>query len=229
LGRVGLVTDRATGPASLVQGDYRSDEDHGDFEALIPMAEGLWHRFRKGATGEWTRAARLTDVVGSVGCLTLSNYEADGGHRSLEALVFESRPSGAIGMVAHFFWKRAEARWERARVLTDAAVGPARLIQGDYVQGTDHHNLEALVPVGEGERRVLRHFFRRDDPGSLDWAAGPAVTDRVLGAASMIRGDFHAADDHGNVKAIFVEVGNDVWHAFRDQSALAWRSAGTVM
>lgn len=38
----------------------------------------------------------------------------------------------------------------------------------------------------------------------------------------------HADEDHGNFEAIFVEADNDVWHAFRDQSALAWRSAGTV-
>ena len=230
--RVGLVTNEATGPASMVQGDYRSDEDHGNFEALIPMADGLWHWFRNGATGAWQKVARVSARPGSVGCLTLSDYENEPGHRALEALVFEPSEAsgGRIGLVAHHFWKPVERVWQRTQVLTDVALGPASLIQGSYVKGASHHNLEALVWMHDtaSGRAVLRHFFRRDDIGALDWTAGAIVTDRAAGPASFLEGNFHSADDHGNFEAIFVERDNEVWHGFRNQATLAWTSGGAV-
>jgi photosystem II stability/assembly factor-like uncharacterized protein len=231
-GRVGLVTSEATGPASMVQGDYRSDEHHGNFEALIPMADGLWHWFRNGATGVWHKVARVTTRPGSVGCLTLSDYENEPGHRALEALVFEPSEAsgGRIGLVAHHFWKPLDRAWERTHVLTDIALGPASVIQGSFVKGAAHHNLEALVWMHDTtlRRPVVRHFFRRDDVGSLDWTAGAIVTDRAAGPASFIEGSFHSAADHGNFEALFVELDSEVWHSFRNQATLAWTSGGSV-
>jgi hypothetical protein len=230
--RVGLVSDDVTGPASMVQGDYRSDPDHGNFEALIPMADGLWHWFRDGATGVWRQVARVTARQGSVGCIALSDYENEPRHRALEALVFEPSTSGGgrIGLVAHYFWKPTEGRWEQTRVLTDNALGPATLIQADYAKGADHKNLEALVWMHDTSirRPVLRHFFRRDDLASLDWESSVNITDRPSGPASLIRGNFHSDEDHGNFETIFVEQDNEIWHSYRDQSTLTWISAGSV-
>lgn len=149
----------------------------------------------------------------------------------MEALVFE--PSEAsdfrIGLVAHYFWKPADHRWEQTRVLTDIALGPATLIQGDYVKSADHKNLEALLWMHDTSINgpVLRHFFR-DDLRSLDWVSTVNVTQRPDGPASMIRGNFHSDPDHGNFETIFVELDNEVWHRIRDQSTLTWVSAGAV-
>jgi hypothetical protein len=226
--RVGQVPVKATGPASMIQSDYHSDEDHGNFEALIPTADGLWHWFRNNATGEWKPVVQVTPRPGSVGCIITSDYENEEDHRAFEALVFEPHESGVTGVVWHFFWKPTEGRWEKTRALTDKALGPACLIQSDYIKGRDHHNLEALVWMREGGQSVLKHFWRKDDIGSLSWVDGVIVSDRAQGPASMIQGDFHSDEDHGNFEAIFVEFDNDVWHSFRDQSTMIWSNGGTV-
>jgi hypothetical protein len=209
----------------MIQGDYRPDPWHGNFEALIPMDDGLWHWFRNGATGAWARVFRLTDRPGSVGCITSSDYSANPFHRNFEALVYEpSLVPTALGVLWHFWWDFPNGMWHRAQPLTQMALGPACLIQGDYVKGAAHHNLEALVwerdqPTG---RPVLRHYWRDDEHGIFTWTPGVIVNDRVAGPASMIQGDFRPDENHGNFEAICVEVDNEVWHRWRDQPTLMW-------
>jgi hypothetical protein len=226
--RIGLVTDKATGPASMIQSDYFDDPDHGNYEALIPMADGLWHWYRNHNSGQWNKVAQLNSVPNSAGCLISSDYHNDGSHRALEALVYE-RPAGtATGYLFHYYWDPGQSKWIRTREVTDLALGPGCMIQGDYVKGKPHHNLEALAWQLEGGVPVLRHFFRRDDIGSLSWERGPIVATGVQGSASMIQGSFHQDADHGNFEAIFAALDNEIWHHWRQQTDLAWLPGGTV-
>jgi hypothetical protein len=112
--------------------------------------------------------------------------------------------------------------------VTDLALGPGCLIQSDYIEGQPHKNLEALAWLLEDGVPVLRHFFRRDDIGSLDWVRGPLVTSGVQSSASMVQGDFHSDDDHGNFEVIVASWDNELWHHWRRQSDFLWLPGGTV-
>ena len=212
----------------MIQSDYHSDEDHGNFEALVPMDDGLWHWFRNNATGQWTKIVALTNMPGSLGCIISSDYVSNPGHRNFEALVYEPRPgAGEIGALSHFFWDGAV--WTRTYTLTRTALGPAGFIQGDYTKGADHYNLEAIVWEADGDRRtqVLRHYFR-DDQNGMVWQQGALVSTRPFGPSCVIQSDFRSDKDHGNFEELNVEWDNDVWHKWRDQSTLLWISGGAV-
>lgn len=221
-----------TGPASMVQSTYRADPDHSNFEALIPMRDGLWHWFRNSASGNWGKIVQVSKVPGSLGCITTSDYSNDAdGNRALEALVFEPSQEPGLrhtGVLYHTFWKPDEGKWERTHPLTDQALGPAPVIQSDYIKGRPHHNLEALVWLLQGDRPILQLFTRHDDDGSLKWVGGDIISDSPQGPASLIQSDFRSDKDHGNLEAIFVELDNDLWHSFREASTMQWHSGGTV-
>jgi hypothetical protein len=226
--RVGTIPERVTGPASMIQSDYYEQEGHGNFEALIPTDNGLTHWCRHNGNGQWKRVAVLSTVKGSVGCITTSDYVNDPGHRAFEALIFEPQLHQDTGVLSHAFWNAPLGRWDRTRVLTDLALGPASLLQTDFIRGKKHHNLEAIVWKREGNKSVLRHFHRHDDQGSLNWSEDELISDNAQGPASFIQSDFRPNEDHGNFEVIFAEFDNEVWHRARDQSTGVWMDEGTV-
>jgi len=225
---VTIIPVPVTGPASMVQGDYGPNEDHGNFEALIPTADGLWHWSGDNDSGKWRPVVRVTPIPGSVGCIALSDYRNDGDHRALEAMVFEPDGHG-LGVLSHFFWDPSIWQWVRTRSLVDDALGPAPLIQSDYIKGKDHHNLETIAWRMRADVPVLQHWHRQDDIGSLDWVSGAILSSRPQGPASLISSDFWGDADHRNFEAIFAEIDNDVWHCFRTQDTMLWTTVGSGM
>lgn len=172
-----------------------------------------------------------TNWPGSIGCITTSDYESNEDHRNFEALVFwPSSERAPLGIVAHYFWNQPTGRWDQTAMLTRDALGPAAVIQGDYVKGAAHHNLEALVWERDTHTglAVSRHWWRDDSNGVGAWTRGDVVTARPAGPGSMIRGDFHSDDDHGNLEAIVVEADNEVWHKWRNGLSMTWVSGGTA-
>ncbi|PWT90451.1 MAG: hypothetical protein C5B56_05380 [Proteobacteria bacterium] len=217
-----------TGAASMIQGDYGTNADHGNFEALIPTADGLWHWAFDVDQGEWVPVAQVTSTPGAVGCITTSDYTTQG-HFGLEALVFE--PSNPVtGRITHYYWDLPARAWRPTAAFADNALGPACLIQSDFQKSADNRNLEAILWVQENGVPVLRHWFRRDDDGSLEWHRDDdtgIVSRSALGPASMVQSSYLSAD-HGNFETIFVDTGNDVWHSYREQSSYTWTADATV-
>ncbi|MBB5510857.1 hypothetical protein [Paraburkholderia atlantica] len=225
-----FVPGGATGPASMVVSDYLSSDGRGNFAALIPTQNGLFHFWRDQATGKWQPASStpLTVNPGSSGCIISTDY-FDGSHRGLEALVFEPFDKG-VGTISHFKWHPDVAAWIWTARLVDDACAPACLIQSDYLKGAQHKNLEALVPRLRGGQPALQHFSRSDNvvPTGGAWQPGRFVSRQLVGSASMVQSDFHQDPDHGNFEAVFAEVGNDLWHVYCDQAPQVWLYAGTV-
>jgi len=225
---VAVIDVKATGPASMVQGDYGPNRDHGNYEALIPTADGLWHFSGDNDSGKWRPVVQVTPTPGSIGCIASSDYHNDGTHRALEAMVFEPTDHG-LGVLSHFYWNPSGGHWVRTASVVDDALGPAPLIQGDYMKGKAHHNLETIVWRMRGGVPVLQHWHRKDDLGSLDWVNGAIVSSRPQGPASLISSDFFSDPDHANFEAIFAEIDNDVWHGFRSQDTMEWSTVGSEM
>jgi hypothetical protein len=225
---VGVVTEAATGPASMIQSDYRDDEDHGNFEALIPMADGLWHWYRNNATGEWKKVALVTPLPDSAGCLISSDYQNEPGHRAFEALVYERPQGNELGYLFHYYFQPSPPQWIRTREVSDRALGPGCLIQGSYKKGLPHKNLEAIAWQREFGVPVLRHYFRRDDAASLQWAEGPIIAAGVQSSPSLIQSSFKEHPDHGNFEIVFAGLDNEIWHYYRRQTDHVWVPAGTV-
>jgi hypothetical protein len=232
--RLSQVTPDASGPPTMLQSDYCSNPDHGNYEALIPMDDGLWHWYMDSATGRWGQVAKLPARLGSYGCICSSDYESNPGHRNLEALVFEPMPNSQQGVLQHFWWNFPAHTWVRGAILTRSALGPAALIQSDYALDAEHRNLEAVVyenifDDGLGaEIPVLRHWWRNDADGSQTWVADSVLSSRPAGPASLIQGDYHSDGDHGNLEVLTVEADNEAWHHWRDGDVMAWKSGGAA-
>jgi hypothetical protein len=118
--------------------------------------------------------------------------------------------------------------------LTRSALGPAAVIQSDYALDAEHRNLEAVVYENifdEGlaaEVPVLRHWWRNDSDGSQTWIADSVLSTRPGGTASLIQGDYHSDEDHGNLEVLTVEADNEAWHHWRDGDVMAWKSGGAA-
>jgi hypothetical protein len=193
--------DLVTGPASLIQSDFKGG-DHGNLELVVPLMGPrghweLWHFFHDSANpgAPWGKAQRVTgenDVVTGPGSLIQSDYKG-GDHGNFEVVVPLAGPNGHAELW-HFFHDNSDVTrpWARARRVTgpaDVVAGPGILLQGDFGDG-EHRNFEVVVPIRMPHGHTeLRHFWHGPDV-ETDWQPGQMITASASGWAAFCSSSF---------------------------------------
>jgi alkylated DNA repair dioxygenase AlkB len=203
-----IVTD-ASGPASLILGDYVGANGHHNMELVVQEGSNLNAYYRDADTLQWHYDATIvTDATGP-GSLILGDYVGVNGHRNLELVVQE-------GSNLNAYYRDADTlAWHYDATICTDATGPASLILGDYVGANGHRNLEVVVQEGNN----LNAYYR--DANSLAWQYDATIVTDATGPASLIRGDYVGPDGHRNLE-ITVQEGGSLKHYYRDAASLNW-------
>ncbi|XUW93573.1 hypothetical protein OH764_36030 (plasmid) [Burkholderia sp. M6-3] len=146
----GWVIDAdATGPASFFQSDYRaSDDDHGNFELIVPEGHELvaWYKDNSGGLG-WVRIGPVTHAGHTAtgpGCFFQSNY-GGGSSGNFELLACED------GEIVHA-WRnnaRDDKPWLRGQTVTRKAY-TFRSEFNRFLATLENEKQAAVVPNSEG-------------------------------------------------------------------------------
>jgi len=213
--RGALIAADATGPGVLCQ---RSDVGGvpGNFEVLVPEAEGLVHYWLDNAvTGPrpWHRVGAA--APGSTG----------------PGAILENRVNGNLEVVAlhgtdldhHWFDRTA---WRRGGRVTERASGPPAMIQSDY---GDH--IEVVVP--EGPDLVL-YWLDGFGPGA-SWRPGGTITRAGDGPVGFVQGRYGAPPNHnfevvvprGDTLAVYWRENTKTSKPWRQGGLAAW-GAGAI-
>jgi hypothetical protein len=59
-GQISAAQDNASGPASAFQSNYGSDDDHGDYEVVVPVGGQIVYYRRDAAQGKWFRGGTIS-------------------------------------------------------------------------------------------------------------------------------------------------------------------------
>lgn len=157
--RAQVITNRATGAASLIQSTYRSDSSApGNFELIVMEGRDLVHYWRDNShPGDvWTRQAVITTASqNGPGTLIESSYG------NLELLVVRGNN------ITHF-WRDPSSgnKWIEVVTITNRADGPASFIQSSYGTPSNPGNFEAIV-VQYGHN--LDHYWRDNSDPERNW------------------------------------------------------------
>ena len=209
------ITTTATGPGSLILGDYVGANGHRNLEVVVQEGSDLNHYFQDADSLTWGFGGTVTATATGPGSLILGDHVGANGHRNLEVVVQEGRN-------LDYYTRDAETlTWEFGSTVTATATGPGSLILGDYVGANGHRNLEVVVQEGSD----LNHYFR--DADSLTWGFGGTVTATATGPGSLILGDHVGANGHRNLEVV-VQEGSNLNHYYRDADTLNWSFGGTV-
>ena len=128
--RGGRVTDRATGPASLIQ-----NKNNGNLELVVQEPDGLWH-YWAAHQKPWQRGGRVTDRATGPASI---RYIRDGiiGDR-LDVAVQEGRDLNA------YSWRIGkDTPWSYSGTIASNITGPGTMIYTSF--GT----VEVVVPQGQ--------------------------------------------------------------------------------
>jgi hypothetical protein len=199
-----------TGNPVLIQSRFAADSGHGNFELLVPLANGgLAAYFRENnAPGlPWETSAIFGQSAGRVDAVSMiqSNFGDPG---NLEVVA-------RVGDTLQFFFRDSGPQfiWSGPFGLI-ADNRPIRGVTGtpQLIQSRNGHqgNFELLVPLAAGG---LAHFFRDNDGQGLPWH-GPTVVlspDRHFDAAAMIESSF--GDGH-NLEVV-AQSGQELIFFFR--------------
>jgi hypothetical protein len=212
-----LVSAAATGQATMIESSFRSNPGSpGNFEALVPEGNKLWHYWRDNSTAgfPWHKTVVVSAASTGPACLIQSNFK--GTPTSLgnfEALVLE-------GKNLWHYWRdntTAGFPWHKTVVVSGTSTGPACLIQGSFKGGPSSlGNFEALVLEGNN----LWHYWRDNSAPGFPWHKSVVVDPAARGPATFIEGSFRAiASQPGNFEALVQESPSvSVMHYWRDNS-----------
>jgi hypothetical protein len=200
------VTDKATGPASFIQGTFGGA--HGNFELVVLEGSNLVHYYRDNTkpTGPWTRGRVVTTAATGAGAIMQSDF---GGaiQGNFEVVV----PEGA--KLVHYYRDNRfpTGPWYRATVISQETSGPASIIQGDFGKRPGG-NFE-LVAL-EGTKLV--HYYRDNTTPTSPWVRAQVITDKASGPGSIIQSSFGGTI--GNFEVVVPE-GNALVHYYHNNTA----------
>jgi hypothetical protein len=196
-----LVPEKVAGAENLRLVHYRMDHQTSAAGGAGTAAH----------SGRWTRVDTVTENTAGPGCLIESSYQTDGKHR-LDALALE----GDVGepaswQVVHYKRDAAAPEWVRGSVLSNAASGPAWLMQSRVQDSTVHGNFEAVVQ----ETTQLVHYWCDNSVPSAPWHRGRVISAMVAGPGSIIQSTF---GNIGNFEVLVPEIshpshGTELRHA----------------
>jgi hypothetical protein len=221
-----VVSNIATGPATMIQGSFGSTPTRpGNFEALVPEGNNLVHYWRDNSPSSgfpWHRSAVVsTTSTGPASLIEGSFGKTATNPGNFEALVLEGN------RLWHYWRDNSPSSgfpWHRSVVVSGAASGPGSLIQnGFHGTASSPGNFEALVPEGNN----LWHYWRDNTAGgTLPWHRSVIVSSVARGPATLIEGSFKAPGRPGNFEALVQE--GFVVHHWRDNGPLLWHSSVAI-
>ncbi|WP_057917933.1 neuraminidase-like domain-containing protein [Lysobacter antibioticus] len=209
----GVAVANATDAGALIESDYLTAGKRS-LDLLVPETTAdagrtqLSHYRRDNADGAWKLQGVVAERTVGPAALAQSSVKTNG-HGRLEALVLEPSPTAVdCHWLVHYWKDDTETHWIRGSIVSDAAVGPASLMQSTIQDVRDHGNLEALVH----EEGQAVHYWRDSSATVPVWHRGQIVSSSATGPGCLIQGHFGAI---GNFEALVPEGTNlqHYWHA----------------
>jgi hypothetical protein len=212
--KTAVVSATATGPATMIQSSFGTPASPGNFEALVPEGNNLWHYWRDNSTPgfPWHKTVVVSAASTGPACLIQSSFKGTpSSPGNFEALVLE-------GKNLWHYWRDNSTPgfpWHKTVVVSAVSTGPASLIQSSF-RGTPTSlgNFEALVLEGGN----LWHYWRDNSTAGFPWHRSVVADALARGPATLIEGSFRAiAGQPGNFEALMQQAPY-VWHHWRDNS-----------
>jgi hypothetical protein len=209
-----VVSDRATGAASLIQSSYVGKPGSpANFEAVVLEGSNLVHYWRDNSNGNvWNKGPVITSHATDPGSLIQSTYIGKpGAPGNFEVVVPEGHN------LVHYWRDNSNGNvWNKGPFITNRVNtnGPGTLIQGSYVgKPGAPANFELVVQEGS----TLVHYWRDNSNGNV-WNKGPIITTTAHGPGSLIQSSFGEPSDPGNLEVIVVESDDNLVHYYRDDT-----------
>ncbi len=162
-----LITNRATGPACIIQSDFRSG-DHGNFEVVVLEGNNLVHYWHDNSdvNKPWGRGQIISTQATGPGSIIQSNFRS-GDHGNFEVVVLEGNN------LVHYWHDNSDVNkpWGRGQIISTQATGPGSIIQSNF-GSTEHGNFEVVV----AEASSLVHYWHDNSNVNLPWARGQTIT-----------------------------------------------------
>jgi len=153
--RPGQVISRdATGPASMIQSDFKSG-DHGNFEVVVLEGNQLVHYFHDNSDVSlpWQRGQVISTAASGPGAIIQSDFKS-GDHGNFEVVVLEGN------QLVHYFHDNSDVSlpWQRGQRITRATMYV--FFTTDHVSdpGTDNDSMGRSVLARSTDGGV--HFGR---------------------------------------------------------------------
>ena len=170
--RSAVVSERATGPASLIQSYFGLDESgNGNFETLVLEGSDLVHYWRDNQTAgvPWRRGVTVSSRATGPAPLILSSFG------NFETLVLEGND------LVHYWRDNQTAGfpWHRGVTVSSRATGPAPLIQSLFgTEKSGNGNFETLVLEGQ----TLLPYWRNNSVDGFPWYQSEALSSLATGS-----------------------------------------------
>ena len=193
---------------SLIQSDYLSGSNYGNFETVILEGQDLHHWWRDNGHGNaWQRGQIIVSGnAAGPGCIIQSDFRSGPDHGNFEVVV--PLPNASGGMDLWHYWhdnSDVTLPWQPGQMIAPNVAGPGCIIQSDFRSGPDHGNFEVVVRV----RGSLIHFWHDNSDVTLPWQPGQLISDSASGWASIIQSNL-GSGVHGNFEVLLDECSQSV-------------------
>ena len=184
------------------------DDDHGNFEVLVPLLIGERHwqlrhfvHFNDDPGSQWELSPEPVtgpgDFVMAPASLIQSSFGSEG---NLEAVVPLLGPHGH-GELWHFWHDSGDpaSPWIKGKRVTsewDRVIGPGSLIQSDY-----GGNFEVVVPLQSETGPELWHYFHDNGDPANEWVRAQRITGSLSGPGIILQSMF-GDGEHNNFEVV---------------------------
>ena len=165
------ISNRATGPGSIIQSDFRSGGDHSNFEVVVLEGTDLVHYWHNNSDVNlpWQRAQTISTTATGPGCIIQSNFHGSGsGHGNFEVVVLQGNELG------HWWHDNSDVNlpWQRGQTITSTARSSGSIIQSRLGSDRQHGNFEVVVLEGN----ELQHWWHDNSDVTLPWQRGQTIS-----------------------------------------------------
>lgn len=208
----GLISDRATGPACIIESNIGSP---GNFEVVVPEGSRLVHYWKDNGDVHhpWQMGGVISDRATGPGCIIQSNIGSPG---NFEVVVLEGR------RLVHCWKDNSDLRnpWRSGGVIADGVDGPGAIVQGRISRPG---NFEVIAPVGHR----LAHWWKDNSDLHNPWRPGYLITTSVRGPGCIGQSAFGAT---GHFEVLVGECWQSIVHYWHDNSGtFPWTRAGVLV